>query len=69
VTDGPFAESKEVMGGYWLIDVASRDDAISWAKRCPGGENEVIEVRQVQEVADWPEQMQAAIFGFDALKS
>src|ERR1700760_2844660 len=35
VTDGPFAESKEVIGGYWMIDVKSRDEAIEWAKRCP----------------------------------
>jgi hypothetical protein len=69
VTDGPFAESKEVLGGYWLIDVASRDEAIAWAKRCPGSENEVVEVRQVQEIADWPAHLQEAISGFDALKS
>ncbi len=36
VTDGPFAEAKEVVGGYWMIQVKSRDEAIEWAKRCPG---------------------------------
>ncbi len=51
VVDGPFAEAKEVLGGYWIIDVASRAEAIEWATRCPGGENEVIEVRQIQEAA------------------
>src|SRR5919206_1475732 len=49
VTDGPFAEAKEVLGGYWMVDVASRDEAIEWAKKCPAGPSEVIELRQVQE--------------------
>src|ERR1700684_4662757 len=35
VTDGPFTESKEVIGGYWLIEVKSREEAIEWAKKCP----------------------------------
>jgi hypothetical protein len=43
VTDGPFTESKEVLGGYWMIEVASREEAIAWAKRCPASGNEVIE--------------------------
>ena len=51
VVDGPFAESKEVVGGYWMIQVRSRDEAIEWAKRCPGLPNETIEVRPVWEVA------------------
>ena len=54
VTDGPFAEAKEVLGGYWLIEVASKEEAIAWAMRCPGADNEVIEIRQVQEIGDWP---------------
>src|SRR5215217_1815098 len=54
VTDGPFTESKEVLGGYWMIDVASREEAIAWAKRCPGSPNEIIEIRQVHEMADFP---------------
>ena len=45
VTDGPFTEAKEVLGGYWMIQVKSREEAIEWATRCPGGENEMIEVR------------------------
>jgi hypothetical protein len=64
VTDGPFAEVKEVLGGYWMIDVKSRAEAIEWASRCPGGENEIIEVRQVQEFSDFPEDVQAAAEGF-----
>jgi hypothetical protein len=61
VTDGPFAEAKEVVGGYWLIQVKSKEEAIEWAKRCPGSENEVIEVRQVQELSDFPADMQEAL--------
>lgn len=53
VTDGPFAESKEVVGGYWMIQVSSRDEAIEWAKRCPAGAQDVIEVRQVFELGDF----------------
>src|ERR1700750_3028245 len=48
VTDGPFAEAKEVVGGYWMIQVKSKEEAIEWASRCPASDNEVIEIRQVQ---------------------
>src|ERR1700726_2992903 len=44
VTDGPFAESKEVLGGYWMIDVKSKEEAIVWATKCPASENEIIEI-------------------------
>jgi hypothetical protein len=54
VTDGPFAEAKEVVGGYWMIQVKSREEAIAWATRCPGSDDETIEVRQVQEMSDFP---------------
>lgn len=53
VRDGPFAEAKEVLGGYWLIQVKSREEAIEWAKRCPASDDEVIEIRQVQEMEDF----------------
>ena len=69
VTDGPFPETKEVLGGYWIIDVASRGEAIEWAKRCPGADNEIVEVRQVQEVEDFPETVQDRIAGFEAMQS
>ncbi|MCW5713516.1 MAG: YciI family protein [Bauldia sp.] len=69
VTDGPFAEVKEVLGGYWMIDVKSREEAIEWAKRCPGSENEVIEIRQVQEMSDFPEDVRAAAAGFEAMQN
>jgi hypothetical protein len=63
VTDGPFAEAKEVLGGYWMIEVGSKEEAIEWAKRCPAGENEVIEIRQVQEVEDFPPDVRKAAEG------
>ena len=50
MTDGPFTEAKEVVGGYWMIQVKSKEEAIEWASRCPGSDNEVIEVRQVHGV-------------------
>ena len=68
VTDGPFTESKEVIGGYWMIDVKSRDEAIAWAKRCPASGNEVIEIRQVHEMSDFPPDVQKAAAGFDELQ-
>src|SRR5580704_3126233 len=63
VTDGPFAEAKEVIGGYWMIQVKSRDEAIEWARRCPCSEDEVVEVRQVQEMADFPPEVRRAVEG------
>ena len=69
VVDGPFAEAKEVLGGYWMIQVKSREEAIEWAMRCPGSENEVIEVRQVQEFSDFPADVQEAAAGFPGVKS
>jgi len=69
VTDGPFTEAKEVIGGYWMIEVASRDEAIAWASKCPASSNEVIEIRQVQEMADFPADVQEAASGFAELQS
>jgi len=68
VTDGPFAEAKEVIGGYWMIQVKSKEEAIEWASRCPGSENEIIEVRQVQEMSDFPADVQQAASGFEELR-
>ena len=67
VTDGPFAEAKECVGGYWMIQVKSRDEAIEWAKRAPMGDNEIIEVRRVQEMEDFPPDVRQAAAGFDEL--
>jgi hypothetical protein len=64
VTDGPFAEAKEVLGGYWMIQVKSKEEAVAWAMRCPGSDNEIIEVRQVQEFEDFPSDVQQAAAGF-----
>ena len=69
VTDGPFAEAREALGGYWMLDVASRDEAIEWARRCPAGPNEVIEVRQVQEMADFPEDVRAVATGLEDMQN
>ena len=61
VTDGPFPETKEVLGGYWMIRVKSKQEAIDWAKRCPASGNEIIEIRQVQEFEDFTPEVQAAV--------
>jgi hypothetical protein len=67
VTDGPFAEAKECVGGYWMIQVKSQDEAVEWAKRAPMGDNEIIEVRRVHEMEDFPPDVQQAAAGFDEL--
>lgn len=57
VVDGPFAESKELIAGYWIIQVKSREEAIEWAKRAPSphpGHETDIEVRQFFEIEDFP---------------
>ena len=69
VTDGPFAEAKEVLGGYWMIQVKSKEEALEWAKRCPASDNEVIEVRQVQEFSDFPADVQKAAAGFPEMQA
>ena len=69
VTDGPFTESKEVIGGYWMIEVNSRDEAIAWAKRCPASNNEVIEIRQVMEMSDFTPELQEAASGFAEMQA
>jgi hypothetical protein len=53
-TDGPFAETKEILGGYYLVDVPSLDEALAWAERCPGAQFGTIEVRPLMEF-DMPE--------------
>jgi hypothetical protein len=60
VTDGPFAEAKEVLGGYWMIQVKSQAEALEWAKRAPMLDGDVIEIRQVQEMSDFPPDVQKA---------
>ena len=62
VTDGPFAEAKEVVGGYWLIQARSREEALEWASRCPARDC-AIEVRRVAEMEDFPQEVQDAYEG------
>ena len=69
VTDGPFSEAKEVLGGYWMIQVKSKEEAVEWASRCPASGNEIIEVRQVQEFADFPADVQEAAAGFTEMQA
>jgi predicted lactoylglutathione lyase len=69
VTDGPFIETKEVLGGYWMIEVGSKEEAVAWASRCPASPNEVIEVRQVQEMSDFPADVRKAAAGFSELQA
>ena len=60
VKDGPFAEAKEMVGGYWIIQVKSREEAVEWARRAPMLDGDIIEVRQIQELEDFPADVQAA---------
>ena len=68
VRDGPFAEAKEVLGGYWMIQVKSREEAIEWAKRIPGSDNETVEIRQVQEFGDFPDHVKDVLDGFPEMQ-
>ncbi len=47
VTDGPFIEAKEVLGGYWMIEAKSKEDVVKWAQRCPAQDGDTIEIRQI----------------------
>jgi hypothetical protein len=60
VIDGPFTESKELVGGYWMIQVKSREEAIEWARRAPMQDGDIIEVRKVHEMEDFPADVQRA---------
>ena len=54
VIDGPFIETKEVIGGYWLIQTQSMEEAVEWARRCPAVSGDIIEIRRVFEMTDFP---------------
>jgi hypothetical protein len=69
VTDGPFTEAKEVLGGYWMIEVNSRQEAIAWATKCPASSNEIIEIRQVQELTDFSPEVQQAAGGLTEMQA
>ncbi len=61
VIDGPFIEAKELVGGFWMIEARSQDEAVEWARRCPAADGDVIEIRQVFEMGDFPPEVQAAV--------
>ena len=61
VTDGPFPETKEVVGGYWIIQVKSREEALEWASRIPGEDNVMVEVRRMFDVTDFGPETQKEI--------
>lgn len=65
VTDGPFAETREVLGGYWMLQVKSKAEAVEWASRCPAADGDVIEVRQAFEMAEFPDDVKQAAAGLD----
>lgn len=60
VTDGPFIESKEVLGGYWMVQFKSKEEALEWSKRVPAQDGDVVEIRQVFETEDFPADVQKA---------
>ncbi len=68
VTQGPFPGVKEVLGGYWMIKVKSKEEAIEWASRCPASDNEIIEIRQVQELEDFPEDVKKVVAGYPEMQ-
>ncbi len=68
VAQGPFPGATECLGGYWMIDVTSMEEAIAWAKRCPASENEVIEIRQVFEMEEFPADVQEAAAGLSEMQ-
>jgi hypothetical protein len=69
VVDGPFPEAKEVVGGYWMIQVRSKEEAVAWASRCPASEDETIEIRRVQELADFDGEVKDAIASLPEMQS
>ena len=60
VKDGPFAEAKEVVGGFWIIQCKSKEEAVEWARRAPFPDGDYIEVRQIYDMADHTPEVQAA---------
>ncbi len=60
VTDGPFIETKEVFGGYWIVQFNSKEEAVEWAKRVPAADGDTIEIRQIFDMSDFPEDVQKA---------
>ena len=69
VVDGPFTEAKEVIGGFWILQVKSKAEAIEWAKRCPMPDGDIVEIRQLQEFEDFPADVQEAASGELAMRA
>jgi len=69
VSYGPFPGVNEVLGGYWMIQVSSKEEAIGWASLCPASDNEIIEVRQVQDISDFPPEIQKVVAGFPEIQA
>jgi hypothetical protein len=65
VTDGPFAETKEVVGGFWIIQVKSREEALEWASRIPGSDDVMVEVRRLFDITDFPADVQKKMAEFE----
>ncbi|MCX7009260.1 MAG: YciI family protein [Kiritimatiellaeota bacterium] len=65
---GPFPNVQEPLGGYWVLEVKSQEEAVEWAKRCPASENEIIEIRQIQEFAEFPAEVRAAAPDFSEME-
>jgi hypothetical protein len=53
VTDGPYIETKEVLGGYWHVEAKSKEELVEWAQRCPAEPGDVIEIRQIFDLSDF----------------
>ena len=63
VTDGPLTEAKEVIAGFWIIQVKSKEEALEWARRCPLPEHGLMEIRQIFENCDFPPELQRSKAG------
>ncbi|HEY2733374.1 MAG TPA: YciI family protein [Polyangiales bacterium] len=61
IVDRPFAETKETVGGYWIIQSKSKAEALQWASRCPAADGDVIELRQIMDISDFPPELVAEI--------
>jgi len=60
MTEGAAVDAKEVVGGYWLLQAKSKQEVVDWMKRCPAQDGDVLEIRQVAEMSDFPPEVQAA---------
>ncbi len=66
VVDGPFSEAKELVGGFWIIQVRNKEEAIEWAKRIPFMQGERVEIRRLTELADFEDVMSPEAFEAEA---